>query len=124
MRRILGLLIAASLAAGCSRCGRGGPDPVDPAGFLPPAPGPAIVIPSLGEAARQIAGLHRALATGPGGEALQGPLEAVRAQLGFDPLSAKGLTEAGLDPARGAAASIPPDGAPLLVLPVSDPARL
>ncbi len=115
------LAAALLLASGCSRCGRPG-QVGPPERHLPASTSLAVVVPTLHTAARQVGGLYRTLATLPAMAEVNEAWNGLKAQLGFDPLERKGLEHAGIDPAGGAAAAFGA-GAPLLVLPVSDPAR-
>ncbi len=123
------LLVLTLLAAGCSRCGSQAAAP-PPERWVPASAVGALLVPRLDEASRQAAALHATLAGMPGAEELQGLRAALQAQLSFDPLDPASLAGAGLDPARGlAAAELAPAagqeaGAPLLVLPVGDAAKL
>lgn len=123
------LLVLSLLAAGCSRCGSQAAAP-PPERYVPASAVGVLLVPRLDEASRQAAALHATLAGMPGAEDLQGLRAALQAQLSFDPLDPASLAGAGLDPARGlAAAELLPAagqeaGAPLLVLPVGDAAKL
>jgi hypothetical protein len=109
------------LAAGCARCSpSAGPAPER---FLPSGE-PAIVVPRLGAAQDQARPLVATVLSFAAAADLAQTLQALREQLGFDPLDAKGLEGAGLDLARGAALSLTPGSPPLLVLPVGDRDRL
>jgi hypothetical protein len=116
-------LVCALFATGCSRCGRPGGAVADPVQFLPAGPAAALLIPSLEEAVAQIAPLEKALSQGPGGAEIAAWTQTLRTQLGFDPLSTRGIGESGVDPGRGAAVAIAWGGPPLIVLPVADAAR-
>jgi hypothetical protein len=122
------LLAVLLLAGGCSRCGApaAGP-PVER--WVPSSVAGVVLVPRLGEAARQAAALHGTLASLPGQYELQGARGALAAQLSFDPLDPASMSGAGLDPERGLAVAElarPGDdqaGQPLLVVAVGDAAR-
>lgn len=130
MRRVPALAALLALAAGGCTGERGGPPPER---FLPADAALAVVLPDAGRAARELAALHADALTFPRTDGLARARSALAAQLGFDPLDPAALADAGLDRRRGAGlALLAPAGAPdeagaaraLLVLPVSDAARL
>jgi hypothetical protein len=111
-----------ALAAGAG-CGRKAPHP-PPERYVPADAPAAISVPALGTASRQVGALYRTVARAPPAAQLGEAHAAVRAQLGFDPLDPRGLEQAGVDPAAGAAAALGDGRPPLLVLPVLDVSRL
>jgi hypothetical protein len=117
--RVLPALAAATLAAGCARCGR--PPEPPPERWLPSATG-AAVVPRLGDAAAELGGLLKALLEIPAASGIAEPYAALKQQLGLDPLDPAGLAAAGLDPDRGAA--LTGEQPALAVLPVADASRL
>ncbi len=120
MRRALALALLVGLAApGCRREGAGPP----PERWVPADGSAALVIPELGQAARQLGGIYRTVVSVPAAAALADAYGSLKAQLGFDPLEPRGLEEAGLDPARGAALSWSRGRPPVAVLPVVDLGR-
>ncbi len=116
MRRASLALAAFLTISGCRR-EAGGPPPER---WLPADGSAAVVIPELGQAARQLGAVYRTAATVPAAAALVDAYAAVKGQLGFDPLDPKGLREAGLDPAGGAALSYARGRQAVAVLPVAD----
>jgi hypothetical protein len=120
------MLLATLALVACGRDRRGPP----PERFVPPAAHVALLVPELGRAASILAALEDATAGLPGAADRVAWRRALAAQLGFDPLDPAALSGAGLDPRRGAAlAYVPPSpgsslarSAPLLVLPIADPA--
>lgn len=117
MRRALALALLAGLAApGCRREAAGAP----PERWLPADGSAALVIPELGPAARQVGSVYRTVVSVPAAAALAEAYGSLKAQLGFDPLEPRGLEEAGLDPAGGAAVSWSRGRPPVAVLPVAD----
>src|SRR5512143_1270188 len=114
MRRALALALLAGLAIPACRREAAGPPPER---WLPAEGSAAVVAPALGQAARQLGAVQRTLATVPAAAAVADA--AVKGQLGFDPLDARGLEEAGLDPAGGAALSVFRGRPPVAVLPVA-----
>jgi hypothetical protein len=117
-RWVLLLLAAAS----CSRCGE--PSARTPEELLPGHPGAAVVTAPLGVIAQHLAALADRASSLPGGEQLGEVRRAMTVQLGFDPLTRAGLVAAGLDPERGAAATLfegPPRGEFMAALPVAKP---
>src|SRR5512147_2067895 len=112
----------ALLAAECGRCGR--PASAPPERWLPGDARGALVLPRLGEAASQLSALLRTALAVPAAQGLAEPWNALRQQLGFDPLDPAGLSGVGLDPERGAAAAATARGPFLLVLPLADAAKL
>lgn len=120
MRRALALALLAGLAfAGCRREAPGPP----PERWLPADGSAALVIPELGQAARQLGAVYRTVISVPAAAALADAYGSVKAQLGFDPFEPRGLEEAGLDPAGGAALSWSRGRPPVAVLPVADLGR-
>jgi hypothetical protein len=120
-----GLALAAALvvsSAGCSRCGISGGPP--PERFLPADAPVAVIVPRLRTAQEQAAPLLRTVLSFPAAADLGEKLAAVRSQLGFDPLDARALQEAGVDPGRGAGLALSAREPPLLVLPVADAGKL
>ncbi len=109
------------LASGCARCGRAG-QVGPPERHVPASAAVALVVPVLDPAARQVGGLYRNLASIPAMAEVNEAWNGLKAQLGFDPLDRRGLEQAGIDPAGGAAAALG-TGVSLLVVPVSDAAR-
>ncbi len=122
MRRAPAFAAAVLLAAGCARCGKP-PAPTAPERHLPAGSSLLVVLPALESAARDLAALHGALASIPAAAQLDEAFQAVKVQLGFDPLAASGLEGAGIDPRGGGGVAFGP-GPPLLALPVGDVARL
>jgi hypothetical protein len=124
-------LLVLALLAGCARCGapRGGPPPER---FIPASNAGTLLIPALGEAARQAATLQEALSARPGGEPLAQARAGLAQQLTFDLLDPASLAAAGLDAGRGLAVAELPTatatpgqpGTPLLVLPIGDASKL
>src|SRR6266496_431179 len=110
--------LAVVVAAGCARCGGAGGPP--PERFLAPDTPLAVVVPSLRSAQEDLAPLVRTALGFPAAADLAAALEAVRAQLGFDPLDPAALATAGVDPSRGAALALAPGAPPILVLPVGE----
>lgn len=119
MRRALALALLAGLAI--SACRREAHPP--PERWLPATVSAAVVVPALGQAARQLGAVYGTLATVPAAAAIADAYAALKAQLGFDPLDPRGLEEAGLDPAGGAAVSFSRGRPPVAVLPVADMGR-
>ncbi len=120
MRRALALALLAGLAVpGCRREVAGPP----PARWLPADGSAGVVVPGLGQAARQLGAVYRTVVTVPAAAALAEAYASVKAQLGFDPFEPRGLEEAGLDPAGGAALSFARGRPPVAVLPVVDLGR-
>ncbi len=124
------VFVAAALAAAACPGGRRGPPPER---FVPRDVAAAIVIPEAGRAARELSDLHATLSGFPGAAEIAGARGTLAAQLGFDPLDAEALADAGLDPRRGVAvASLERPGAAggapvrsvLVVLPVDDAPRI
>lgn len=113
--------------AGCGGCGgpRRGPPPER---FLPADVRVAVVVPETGRAAEELSDLHATVSGFPGAAELAGFRGALSAQLGFDPLDPDALADAGIDRRRGAALALlgvrGESPATLLVLPVSDTAKL
>ena len=66
----------------------------------------ALVLPEAGRAAKDLAALHGTLAGFPGAGDAAAVRGALSAQLGFDPLDAEALEQAGFDPRRGAALAL------------------
>ncbi|HET6923061.1 MAG TPA: hypothetical protein VFI16_07935, partial [Anaeromyxobacteraceae bacterium] len=120
MRQAFALALLASLAAPACRPEADGPPPER---WLPADGSAAVVIPGLGQAARQLGAVYRTLVTVPAAAPLADAYAALKAQLGFDPLEPRGLEEAGLDPAGGAALSFSRGRPPVAVLPVADLGR-
>ncbi len=110
------------LVTGCARCARPPPPPADR--FVPGDASVAVVIPSLQAAREQATSLLQTLLAFPAAADLGPRLSAVKEQLGLDPLDARGLAAAGLDPSRGAALALDADGPALLVLPSGDDGAL
>jgi hypothetical protein len=119
MRARRGLAVLLVTLAACGRCGRERPAP--PERHLP-ADSAAVVLPRLDDAARSAAALLATAERFPALAGVAGRHAAAAAQLGFDPLDAKALLGAGLDPTGGAALARTPAGL-LAVLPVDDAAR-
>lgn len=120
MHRALSFALAAVLAvSGCRREAAGPP----PERWLPADGSAAVVVPELGLAARELGAVYRTAVTVPAAAALVEAYAAVKGQLGFDPLDPKGLRDAGLDPARGAALSFARGRQAVAVLPVADQGR-
>jgi hypothetical protein len=120
--------VALALLASCAcREGRHGPAPER---FVPAAARVAAVAPELGASARTLADLLAAAATFPGAGELAEWRTLAGAQLGFDPLDPRALRDAGFDTRRGAALALIDRpgtaslGAPLVVLPVGEGAKL
>jgi len=120
MRRALAPLLA--LALGAAGCGRRHAYP-PPERYLPADASLAVLVPSVGAAARQAGALYRTVAQAPPAVQLGEAYAAVRGQLGFDPLDPRGLEQAGIDPNGAAAAVLGAGQTPLLVLPVLDLGR-
>jgi hypothetical protein len=120
MRWALALVLLAGLAVPACRREAAGPPPER---WLPAEGSAAVVVPGLGEAARQLGAVYRTVATVPAATALADAWAAVKLQVGFDPLEPRGLEEAGLDPAGGAAVSLARGRPPVAVLPVADLGR-
>jgi hypothetical protein len=127
--RPLSVAIALWAAAlpGCQG-GRRGPPPER---FVPANATAVVIVPETGRAARELAALVETVSGFPGAGGLTTARGALTSQLGFDPLDASALRDAGLEARRGAAlALLPQEGAPaargsaLLVLPVSRPPKL
>ena len=115
-----GLAVLLVTLAACGRCGRERPSAPErhvPAGTT------AIVVPRLDDAARSAAALLATAEQFPALAGISSRRAALVSQLGFDPLDAKGLLRAGLDPTGGAALARTAAGS-LAVLPVEDAARL
>ena len=121
MRRAPAFAAALLLAAGCARCA-GPPARTAPERHLPANAPLLLVVPTLEPAVRDLAALHRALASIPAAAQLDEAFQAVKLQLGFDPLDPAGLEKAGIDPRGGGGAAFGA-GPPLLLLPVADVAR-
>ncbi|HEU4385377.1 MAG TPA: hypothetical protein VFR85_17965 [Anaeromyxobacteraceae bacterium] len=120
MRRALALALLAGLAVpGCRREVPGPP----PERWLPADGSAALVVPELGRAARQLGAVYRTVVAVPAAAALADAYGSVKAQLGFDPFEPRGLEDAGLDPAAGAAVSWSKGRPPVAVLPVADLGR-
>jgi hypothetical protein len=115
---------AAALLLLLSACARQHPAPAAPERFLPADAPLAVVVPSLRAAQEQAAAALRTVLTFPAAADLGETIEAVRQQLGFDPLDPRGLESTGLDLSRGAGFAAAQGAPPLLVLPVRDAARL
>ncbi|HYG67992.1 MAG TPA: hypothetical protein VD838_10045, partial [Anaeromyxobacteraceae bacterium] len=118
--------LLAVLACACGRCRPGAQ--AGPERFVP-ADAPAVVIvPELRRLAREAAAVHRAATAFPGLAEVGALREAIRAQLGLDPLDPDALEANGIDADRGAAiawllpgpGAADPAGTQLLVLPVAD----
>ncbi len=122
MRRALAVVLAVAVAAAVASCGRKREYP-PPERYLPADAPVSVVIPGLGTAARQAGALYRTVAPAPPAVALVEAYGAVKAQLGFDPLDARGLEQAGIDPGGAAGAALGAGRTPLLVLPVLDLSR-
>jgi hypothetical protein len=125
MRRDFGWLPL--LAAGLAACGRCGGHPAATPGAsieeLLPASAPAVaIVPSISHVMRDAKGLAKAVARFPEGETVGGILDALTAQLGFDPGDDKALARAGIDGQRPAALVFE-GGEPWLVVPVVDRGR-
>lgn len=117
---VLALCVAVAVTAG--GCGRKREFP-PPERYLPADAPVSVVVPALGTASRQAGALYRTVAPAPPAAQIVEAYAAVKAQLGFDPFDARGLEQAGLDPAGAAAAALGPGRTPLLVLPVGDLSR-
>jgi hypothetical protein len=120
MRRALAFALLAGLAVPACRREAAGPPPER---WLPAQGSAAVVIPGLGEAARQLGAVYRTVAMVPAAAALADVHSGLKGQLGFDPLEPRGLEEAGLDPAGGAALSFSRGRPAVAVLPVADLGR-
>ncbi|MHB8417112.1 MAG: hypothetical protein ACYDCL_03485 [Myxococcales bacterium] len=134
MRRGIAYLPLAAVFSACGRCGARGTAPTAVAVLdLLPASAPAVaLVPSLATLMRDASGLARAVARFPEGEMASGLLDALAAQLGFDPRNPKALAAAGIDGARSAAAvweetaglhGHSDGGEPWLALPLTDRGR-
>lgn len=121
----------AAAALACLACpvGRRGPPPER---FVPANALAVLVVPETGRAASELADLHESVSGFPGAGELAGARGALAAQLGFDPLDADALADAGVDRRRGAAVAVldrpPAKGGPatatLVVLPAGDAPKL
>ncbi len=120
MPRALALLLA--LALGAAGCGRKHAYP-PPERYLPADAPIAVVVPSLGAAARQAGALYRTVAQAPPAAQLGEAYAAVKGQLGFDPLDPRGLEQAGIDPNGSAGAVLGAGRSPLIVVPILDLGR-
>ena len=121
MRRALAVALCSSLLlAGCGRKREYPP----PDRYVPADASLAVLVPTLGTAARQAGALYRTIAQAPQAVQLAEAHAALKAQLGFDPLDPRGMEQAGVDPAGAAAASLGSGSPAVLVLPVLDLARL
>lgn len=121
MRRALAVALCSSLVlAGCDRKREYPP----PERYVSADAPLAVVVPSLGTAARQAGALYRTIAQAPQAVQLTEAHAALKAQLGFDPLDPRGMEQAGVDPGGAAAASFGTSAPAVLVLPVLDLARL
>jgi|GEM_PF-1710562 len=121
MRRAPAFAAALLLAAGCARCAAP-PTRAAPERHLPATAPFLLVVPMLEPAVRDLAALKRTLASIPAAAQLDEAFQAVKLQLGFDPLEPSGLDQAGIDPRGGGGVAFGP-GPPLLLLPVADAAR-
>ncbi|HET9595278.1 MAG TPA: hypothetical protein VFP65_06845, partial [Anaeromyxobacteraceae bacterium] len=110
------------LLSACGRCGRPAGPP--PERFLPAAVAGALLVPRLDAAQDALRPAVRTALTFPALADLSDTLASLGAQIGFDPLDARGAAQAGLDPSRGAALAFDGAGAPLLALPASDVGKL
>jgi hypothetical protein len=119
MRRALALALAVGF--GATGCGRKAAHP-PPERHVAADAGLAVSVPAVGAAARQAGALLRTVSRAPPAAPVAEAHAAVKAQLGFDPLDPRGLEQAGVDPAGGAALAGGPT--PVLVLPVLDLGRL
>jgi hypothetical protein len=117
MRRPPAFAVVLLLAfVGCGRCTR---DPAAaPERHVPPSSA-AVVIPELADAVRDANAVLATAAKFPAAARLSEWTAGVRAQLGFDALTEKGLESAGID-ARGGAAYAETGSGALLVLPIGD----
>ncbi|HEY0839118.1 MAG TPA: hypothetical protein VGD74_02925, partial [Vulgatibacter sp.] len=125
--KLLPLLLLASALAGCGSCGpkEAEPSRATAAAFLPARPKSVVLVPDaakLGTTARaleqtRIAGLA---ASALGAKDAKGLVQPVVRQLGFDPRTEEGFSEAGLDGSRGLAFGDDGGGGQILVLAVSD----
>jgi hypothetical protein len=119
-RRGRALLLLLAALAGCGRCGTRSAAPVErhlPAGSA------VILAPRLGDASADLAALATTLGRFPIAAGVRDRRAAIAAQLGFDPLDARGLEAAGLDPDGAAALARTPAGW-IAALPARDPDRL
>ncbi|MFL5301149.1 MAG: hypothetical protein ACJ79R_12485, partial [Anaeromyxobacteraceae bacterium] len=120
--RARGVAVALVAASACAQCTR---EPAAaPERFVPAAAPWVLVVPKLRDAQGAAAPLLRTVLSFPAAANLAESVAAVRGQLGFDPLDPRALADAGVDPDRGAALAESAGGAPLLVLPVADEAKL
>src|SRR5690349_2601861 len=113
-RGVAVVLLLAGVA--CGRCAR---SPAVPPERHVPAGGAAVIVPRLGEAGRELGAVLATAERFPAFAGLQAQVAALSVQLGFDPLDAKGLRAAGVDP-DGGAAFARTAGGDLAVLPVDD----
>src|SRR5512136_413781 len=121
MRRAVAAALCTSLLlAGCGRKREYPP----PERYVPADAPLAVIVPSLGTAARQAGALYRTIAQAPQAVALADAHAALKAQLGFDPLDPRGMEQAGVDPAGAAAGALGSASPAVLVLPVLDLAKL
>jgi hypothetical protein len=128
-RRAAVLALLAALAPLACGGGRRGPPPER---FVPAGARAVLIVPDTGRAATALAALHATVSGFPGAGDLAGIRGALAAQLGFDPLDPDALSDAGVDPRRGAAVALldapgaQPGEAPatLVVLPAGDGPKL
>ncbi|MEW6432748.1 MAG: hypothetical protein AB1730_14685 [Myxococcota bacterium] len=125
----LAALLALSLAAGCSKCGKKGDEAVPVERLLPKGAVGVVVVPSVEALGQRLAILQALKVTGFAAQ-LQGFTDAkafsdaLVSELGIDVRSAEALEKAGLDGRRAAGAAVLITGHAYLVLPVRDPAKL
>src|SRR2546426_12829044 len=91
-------------AAGCYRCGATSAGAAEE--LLPARPSAGVITAPLGAGAQHLAALSDRAASLPGGGQLADGRRGVTAQRGVDPPTREGLSSAGLDPDRGAAAAL------------------
>jgi hypothetical protein len=120
--RARGVAVALVAASACAQCSR--EPPASPERLVPAAAPWVLVVPKLRDAQGAAAPLLRTVLSFPAAANLAESAAAVRGQLGFDPLDPRALADAGVDPDRGAALAGSAGGAPLLVLPAADEAKL
>jgi hypothetical protein len=119
---------AVVIVTGCARCGSRPPPPVER--FIAADAAAALVVPTLQGLAQQVGDLVATAGTFPFGAAVRDGRSVIAGRLTFDPLDAKAIAAAGLDPQRGFALSGkvgargPDSPDVVLSLPVGDPAKL